>query len=274
MVLKRDYTLDAVNAARSVLLEVAHLLGEYSEDIVIVGGWVPDLILPVEGVEHIGSIDVDVALNHRTLTEIGYKSIAELLLSRGYYQGKQPFVFQRDVKTNDQTVTVQVDFLAGEYEGTGKKHRTQKVQDIRPRKARGVDLAFELPIKVTIQGTLPGGGEDIVKVNVASVAPFIIMKGMALESRLKEKDAWDIYYCVRYFPGGEEALVQEFLPTLDHGLVQEGLRNIAEKFSFPKAVGPTHVADFEELTDLSERELIQRDAYERIDQLLRRLDIV
>lgn len=216
MVLKRDYTLDAVNAARSVLLEVAHLLGEYSEDIVIVGGWVPDLILPVEGVEHIGSIDVDVALNHRT----------------------------------------------------------QKVQDIRPRKARGVDLAFELPIKVTIQGTLPGGGEDIVKVNVASVAPFIIMKGMALESRLKEKDAWDIYYCVRYFPGGEEALVQEFLPTLDHGLVQEGLRKIAEKFSFPKAVGPTHVADFEELTDLSERELIQRDAYERIDQLLRRLDIV
>ena len=146
MVIKRDYTEDAVSAAHSVLLEVAHLLGEYRQAMVIVGGWVPDLILPVEGVEHIGSIDVDVALNHRMLTVVGYKSIAELLIARGYRQGKQPFIFHRDVLINDHTVTVQVDFLAGEYEGTGTKHRTQKVVDLRPRKARGMDLAFENPI--------------------------------------------------------------------------------------------------------------------------------
>ena len=242
--------------------------------MVIVGGWVPDLILPVEGVEHIGSIDVDVALNHRSLTEVGYQSISELLVSRGYRQGKQPFIFNRDVQISDHIVTVQVDFLAGEYEGTGKKHRTQKVQGMRPRKARGVDLAFEMPLKVTIRGTLPGGGEDIAELNVASIAPFLAMKGMALKARLKEKDAWDIYYCVRYYPGGEAKLVQEFLPVLGRGLVQEGLRNIAEKFMSPSAVGPTHVADFEELTDLSERELIQRDAFERINQLLSKLGIV
>ena len=273
MVRKRDYTEDAVNAARSVLLEVARLLGEYGEDMVIVGGWVPGLILPAESIEHIGSIDVDVALNHRRLTEVGYKLIAELLLFRGYRQGKQPFIFYRDVQMDDHTITVQVDFLAGEYEGTGKTHRTQKVQDIRPRKARGMDLAFEMPQKVTIRGTLPGGGEDIVEINVASLAPFLIMKGMALKLRLKEKDAWDIYYCVRYYPGGVEKLVQEFLLPLDHGLVQEGLHNIAEKFSSPTAVGPTHVADFEELTDPLERDLIQRDAYERINQFLRNLGV-
>ena len=273
MVLKRDYTEDAVNAARSVLLEVARLLGEYREDMVIVGGWVPDLILPIEGVEHIGSIDVDVALNHRKLTEVGYKSIAELLLSRGYRQGKQPFIFHRDVIVRDLTVTVQVDFLAGEYEGTGKKHRTQKVQDMRPRKARGLDLAFEMPVQITIRGILPGGGEDFAEINVASVASFLVIKGMALNSRLKEKDAWDIFYCIRHYPGGAESLVQEFQPLLAHGLVQEGLRNIAEKFSSTSAVGPTHVADFEEITDPSERALIQRDAFERVGQLLSDLGI-
>jgi hypothetical protein len=242
--------------------------------MVIVGGWVPDLILPIEVVEHIGSTDVDVALNHRRLTEVGYRSIAELLISRGYRQGKQPFIFHRDVQVIDHLVTVQVDFLAGEYEGTGKMHRTQKVQDMRPRKARGIDLAFEMPLKVTIRGTLPGGGEDIADISVASVAPFLVMKGMALKSRLKEKDAWDIYYCVRYYPGGIETLVREFKPLLHHGLVQEGLRYIAEKFSSPSAVGPAHVANFEELTDLSERDLIQRDVYERINHLLRNLGVV
>jgi hypothetical protein len=273
MVLRKDYTKDAVNAARSVLLEIAHLLGEYRDDMVVVGGWVPELILPAEGVEHIGSIDVDVALNHRRLTEVGYKSIAELLLSRGYQEGKQPFIFHREVQTNDHIITVEVDFLAGEYEGTSRKHRTQKVQDMRPRKARGVDLAFEMPLKVAICGTLPGGGEDMAEINVASVAPFLVMKGMALKSRLKEKDAWDIYYCVRHYPGGIEQLGQEFLPILFHGLVQEGLHNIAEKFSSPSAVGPTYVADFEELTNSPERALLQRDAYERVNQLLRNLGV-
>jgi hypothetical protein len=134
MVLRRDYTQDAVNAARSVLLEIAHLLGEYRDDMVVVGGWVPELILPPEGVEHIGSIDVDVALNHRRLTEVGYKSIAELLLSRGYQEGKQPFIFHREVQTNDHIITVEVDFLAGEYEGTSRKHRTQKVKICDPEK--------------------------------------------------------------------------------------------------------------------------------------------
>ena len=36
-----------------------------------------------------------------------------------------------------------------------------------------------------------------------------------LKSRLKEKDAWDIYYCVRNFPGGVDALIQEFNQYLD-----------------------------------------------------------
>jgi hypothetical protein len=51
-------------------------------------------------------------------------------------------------------------------------------------------------------------------------------------------------------------------------LAQEAFGVIAEKFSSPSAVGPTHVADFEEITDQEERDLIQRDAYERVMYLL------
>jgi len=46
MVISRtDYAAEAVEAARSVMLELIRLLGEYRDDLVIVGGWVPDLLL-------------------------------------------------------------------------------------------------------------------------------------------------------------------------------------------------------------------------------------
>ena len=273
MVAKRDYTADAVEAARSVLLELVRILGEYRNDIVIVGGWVPELLLQEAQAPHIGSTDVDIALNHRSLQEAGYKTIQELLLARGYREGRQPFIFYRTVTVNNREIIVQVDFLAGEYEGTGKSHRTQEIQDIRARKARGCDLAFEISTEVRISGTLPEGGIDSASLRVASIVPFLVMKGMALYDRLKEKDAWDIYFCLYNYPGGLDALVREFQPHINRGLVREGLIKIAEKFASLEHVGPKFVADFEELTDPFEREFLQRDAYERVNYLLEQLGI-
>jgi len=68
------------------------------------------------------------------------------------------------------------------------------------------------------------------------------MKGMALDDRLKEKDAWDIIYYVRNYPGGLDALVDELKPHLKHGLVREGLQKIEKYFASASHVGPTAVA--------------------------------
>ena len=62
--------------------------------------------------------------------------------------------------------------------------------------------------------------------------------------------------------GGIGALADEFHPILDHPLVQEGLCFIAEKFSAPESVGPSHVAVFEGVTDPEERALLRRDVFE------------
>ena len=95
-----------------------------------------------------------------------------------------------------------------------------------------------------------------------------------MATRLKEKDPWDVFYCVKNYPGGSVALTAEFALHIGNGLVKEGLLHIAEKFASPDHVGPKSVADFEELTDPEERAAIQRDAYERVRDLLRRLGIV
>ncbi len=269
MVTKKDYDTLQVDAARSVLLELVRLLAEYRDDIVVVGGWVPALLIPQDRKPHIGSTDVDLALNHRTLTGPGYKTICRLLEGRGYTQDKrQPFVFWRTVKVGDKEIVVEVDLLAGEYEGTGKTHRTQSVQDVRARKARGCDLAFQIPARIAIEGNLPGGARDSATVCIASIVPFLVMKGMALATRLKEKDAWDIYYCVRWYPGEPAVLVDVCREHIKNGLVKEGFKNIAEKFASPDHTGPTFVADFEEISNLEARAVTERDAFERVQYLL------
>lgn len=121
VVSRADYGPDEVVAARSVLVELVHLLGEYRDEIVIVGGWVPLLLLPESADRHVGTLDVDLALDHRTLQDASYKTIQELLLGRGYRQGSQPYIFHRDVPIGERLITVQVDLLAGEYEGAGKR---------------------------------------------------------------------------------------------------------------------------------------------------------
>jgi hypothetical protein len=271
MVTRRDYTAEAVEAARSVLIELVHLLGEYKDDMVLVGGWIPEVTLPHRSGPHVGSMDVDIALNHLKIREEGYRMIQDLLRSRGYQQGEQPFIFFRTVRTGDHEFKVQVDLLAGEYEGTSRSHRHQKVQGILARKARGCDLAFEMSKEVRIEGTLPGGTQDTVTVRVASIVAFLVMKGMAMEARMKEKDAWDIYYCLLNYPRGIDALAEEFRPHLHHGLVREGLQKMGGKFSSVKAFGPRSIAEFEGIDDPEERERIERDAYERVNALLSRL---
>ncbi len=134
-------------------------------------------------------------------------------------------------------------------------------------------MAFDLAQEVTVTGVLPGGGTDEVIIRVASVVPFLIMKGIALDERLKEKDAWDIYFCVLHYPGGMDALSEEFRPHLGHGLIREGLDKIKKHFSSLDHIGPKFVADFEEVADKDERARIMRDAYERIQALLKNLAI-
>ncbi|GMQ75832.1 MAG: hypothetical protein BMS9Abin01_1092 [Gammaproteobacteria bacterium] len=269
-----DYSEQAVAAAHSVLLELVHLLGEYRDSIVLIGGMVPRLLIPQAEEAHIGTLDVDLALDHRRFEEAGYRTVHELLTSRGYERDdQQPFIYRRRFNLEGRPVTVQVDLLSGEYGGTGRSRRTQRVQDVRPRKARGADLAFEQPLDVEISGALPDGGEDKASVRVATIVPFLIMKGMALRDRLKEKDAYDIYYCLRHYPGAPDTILDAFGPYVENKLVKEGLECIGEKFASPDHVGPKHVADFLEIGNSADREQLQRDAYERAAHVLENLGL-
>jgi len=276
MVRQSDYPEAEVQACLSVLLEVMTVLGELRENIVIVGGNVPSLLIPSAKEKHPGTLDIDLALDIKHISDDTYKTIVKTLNAGGYYQNEQeqPFIFYRDVEDKfGNRITVEIDLLAGEYGGIGKGHRHQKIQDAQARKARGCDLVFDSAIRVNLAGTLPSGAKNEVTVKVPSIGPFLVMKGMALWEQMKEKDAYDIYYCCRNYPGGLTTLVEVIKPLVKNRLAREGLGKIKAKFATVDGIGSTWVVDFLEIAEQEERARVQREAFELVNALMERLGI-
>lgn len=262
-----DYIEGQKEAAHRILIELVNLFQEYQEDIRIVGGWVPDLMFPKEG--HVGSVDVDILINHLTLQDAGYQNMALILQRNGYEEHPEKyFSFVKTVIVDGISYPVDVDILAGIYGGTQLKKRSQHVQGIRALKATGGNFAFEFPPqKVRVKAKRPDGAMDIVYVNVVAVVPYLIMKTAAI-GRGKAKDAYDIYFLIKHYNGGVKELAKQFQSFGDKQIVLDMKQKLNEKFASTEHSGPNDVVDFMDLLDEEDFEMIKRDAYEQVQTLL------
>ena len=262
-----DYSEGQKEAAHRILVELVNIFNEYEDDIRIVGGWVPDLMFPGEG--HIGSVDVDVLINHLTLHDEGYQNMARILLGSGYREHPDKyFSFVKTVEVEGIPYDVDVDILAGMYGGTQLKRKSQHVQGIKALKATGGNLAFDFPPqKIHLEAKRPDGAYDVANVSVVAVVPYLIMKAAAM-GRGKAKDAYDIYFLLKHYRGGVRKLAKEFQPAENRKLVQEMKEKLAGKFASINHAGPKDVADFLGTEDDEDAVLIKRDAYEQIQTLL------
>lgn len=264
---QRDYSEGQREAAHRVLIEVTNILHDYQNDILLIGGWVPDLLFPNK--DHIGSIDVDILLNHKNLVEASYATIRRLLISSDYQlHPEKSFSFIRKVSIEGQEYDVDLDILAGKYGGTDAEKFSQHIQGVKALKATGGNFAFEIPAsEVVVHAERPDGAKDSAHVKVVSMVAFLVMKAAAL-GRNKNKDAYDIYFCVKNWPDGIDALAKCFEPVRMHGLVRDMCEKLNEKFASPEHAGPRDIVEFLDIHDEEEAEQLQRDAYERIHQLL------
>lgn len=271
-----EYDSRAVDAAHRVLLELTRVLGEYENEIAIVGGWVPPLLVPGSG--HIGSTDVDIALDHDALQEPGYSTLRALLEEARYRADEaKNYVFYRDVSLGDggqpDPIIVEVDLMAAEYGLAGKKRDSQPVQDVRARKARGADLVFDrgLVEEVPVEGPLPNGDLLRTHVRVAGPVAFVVMKANAIRSRDKPKDAYDLWFLLQNHPAGIEGLAEAVAAHSSHGLVKEALKHLGDAFATVDHVGPHAVARFLELDpDDDEYDRVRQDAYQRVRYIIER----
>ncbi len=167
MVTRKDYQKKEIEICLSVLIEILTILGQFRDSIVLIGGWVPHFLLEERGNDHIGSIDIDLALDFTKISENSYRTILSLLEKHDYIQESQPYIFKKKLFSDGIEYIIEIDFLSGEYGGTGKSHRTQRFQDIRLRKARGCDLSFEHNIKRKLSNDMPDGSKNEVEITIS-----------------------------------------------------------------------------------------------------------
>lgn len=271
------YDPDETTTSLSALVELATALGAYREDMILAGGWVPYFLIRgnPQTATHIGSLDIDLALNVRTIREPRYQEILQILEQRGYRNRgpTSPFSFTKEVLTAKGVATqIQVDFLASEYGGTGKQRRHQRVQGrLLAHKARGCDLAFEYFRHQEVEAPLPGGGIARTRIKIADVLPCLVMKAFALRDRLKEKDAYDIYMVCKHYPGSPDTVIRAVQFHTDNKLVREALTILKERFARLEDRGPVEVATFLEERDPMLREILIRDVYETVQNILKKI---
>jgi hypothetical protein len=94
----------------------------------------------------------------------------------------------------------------------------------------------------------------------------------SLDDRKKEKDAYDIYFCLANYPGGIARLVKEFQPLMNDGLVQESLGRICGKFQSIDSIGPVWAAQVVQAAG-GDYEFTRRDAFERANALFEALGV-
>jgi hypothetical protein len=274
-----DYDDRTTAAVRSVLIELGQILGSFRTRFAVIGGSVPCLLLRDAEMTHVGTLDVDLGLDAEALGEGQYATMIETLLGNRYEQRPQNRTFQlvRRVPASDggDPIDVIVDFLMPR-EAEITKNRPPLVPDFAVQRADSAGLAVLFHEMIELDGPMPEGGTNRVQIAVCSIPAFLAMKGYALDGRLKRKDSYDIYYCIRNYPGGIDPLIDACRLLLDDHRAMTGYRFIDAKFGALDGYGPTSVQKFVSDSAIAgdrTPDQWQRDAYGLVDEWLRGLGI-
>jgi hypothetical protein len=267
---REDYSKRQVEAAHRVLVDVGQVLASFVDCLVVVGGWIPDLLLADAAEPHIGSIDVDLALDAAKLTEGRYAELLNLLLdTKRYKTGAKGFqlVAEVDLKDGERPLQVEVEFLAPK-EVKLKKSKVRRLADFRVLQADGCGVAFHAPVEQTLSGRNIRGAKNTVRLRLASLADFIVMKAHAIGGREKPKDSYDLCYCLEHFPGGAKKLARDLRKRADEKDVARAIEILHEKFATTDSFGPQQVVEFHNSSNRNEQAMQERRALELVQNLL------
>jgi hypothetical protein len=274
-----DYDDRTTAAVRSVLVEIGQILGSFQGKFAVIGGAVPWLLLNNEEMPHVGTLDVDLGLDAEALGDGEYARLVDTLMKHKYEQRQDLRRFQlvREIASPDGGTAIEViiDFLMPR-DAEITKNMPPLLDNFAVQRADGADLATRFYEMVAVRGAMPGGGTNNVEIAVCSIPALLAMKGHAVNGRYKQKDAYDIYYCVRNYPEGIAVLAQDCKPLLEHPSGAKGYAFINEKFDTPEGYGPTCVRKFVEASKLlADRtaEQWQQDAFGQVDEWLRALTL-
>lgn len=250
------YEGDQVELVLMTCRYVCTILGDFMEEIVIVGGLVPSLIIDQsnlpEGVEpHAGTMDLDIGLSIAVYDDQLYQNITERLRSAGF----KPDTNEKGNPTNQRWQIndggaggkVTIDFLIPATEEDASKVRRFKnlEKDFAALPTDGLMLAFTDYIEVTLNGpTIKGEIIENRKIRVCGPGAFVVLKAIAFFNRGENKDAYDLFYTVRNFGTGPEEVAERFLSLGTDEYCERALTILKENFLKNDAVGVKRAVHF------------------------------
>jgi hypothetical protein len=246
-----EYESQQSALVRSTCLYVATKLGDLMQDILVIGGLVPSLIVDQEtlrdGTEpHVGTMDLDVGLQLALLDEGRYRSLTERLRDAGFRMDTNDHgnpTRQRWLIEGARSVTL--DFL---IPPSREGDRGGSLRDIEPDFAAiiapGLRCAFRDRQRVTLVGETLFGERATRDVWVCGAGGFVVLKALAFDGRGVNKDAYDLFYVIRNYGSGPRDVADRLLPLLDDEEAQSARAILERDFTDPSGVGPRRVAAF------------------------------
>jgi len=236
---------------RATCLYVATKLGDVMDDLVVVGGLVPSLLIDqgklAEGADvHVGTMDLDVGLAVALLDQGRYRTITERLRHAGFSHDVNEEgnpTRQRWKIVRAEKVTVDFLIPPTRSEDTGGKLRDIEA-DFAAVIAPGLHLAFRDRRRVTLSGRTIMGEDATRDVWVCGPGAYVVLKALAFGSRGENKDAYDLFYVVRNFGSGVEDVAAHLRPLLADTAASEAIAILRRDFLDHNAVGPRRVAEF------------------------------
>lgn len=245
------YRGEHVQLVRATCLYVATKLGDLMDELVVVGGLVPSLIidqsaLPQGALPHVGTMDLDVGLTIALLDEGRYHTLTERLRRAGFspdHNDEGRPTRQRWKVEGPGKVTI--DFLippSREGDTSGKLRDIEK--DFAAVIAPGLRLAFLDRRRITIEGKTIFGEQAARDVWVCGAGAYVVLKALAFASRGENKDAYDLYYVLRNYGGGPPDVLACLGPLLGDADTDAALRVLRQDFLVHDGIGPRRAAEF------------------------------
>lgn len=255
-------------------LYVATKLGDLMDEIVIVGGLVPSLLirpdaLPAGAEQHVGTLDLDVGLALALFDDARYQALAERLREAGLRQDAN----ERGIPTRQrwriddaQSGEITVDFLVPPNRQSTEGGKLANFEpDFAAIVIPGLELAFRDRTRVALSGRTLRGETATRDVWVCGPGAFVVLKALAFGNRGQNKDAYDLYYVLRNFGAGVPEVADRLRPLLASATAARALELLRRDFIEHDAPGPSRVAAF--LTGAADDEL-QADTVGLVRQLL------
>jgi hypothetical protein len=275
---RSGYNREETAQVESACLTLAVTLGALMDDLCIVGGLVPSLIIDREldqhedaDEPHPGTNDLDVAIAVALLDDNQYAEISHRLRQEGF----EPDTNEDGNPTLQRWkwggLKVTVDFLLPPVEGAEAGGRVLPLEgDFGVLIAPGLELAFEEREQVAIDGYTLKGEKVTRTIPVCGPAAFVVLKALAFADRGEPKDAFDQVYVIRRWPGGAAAIVERLERHAERhrDVVARALELLVRDFGSPDHIGPLRVAEFEGAVE-DRRDEAAADAHGYVDDIVR-----